>query len=128
MINAVAEVFVLVMGVAISALSLWGMFSPNRFRGFVREALEEDWGIHAAVVVRIFLGLALIIAAADSRFPILFQSIGWLALIAAVVLMLAGRVRLLGILVWIEKFSTTAVRLWMLSGLLFGGLLICGIS
>ncbi len=128
MIVTVSQIVVLVLGIAVCVLCAWGIYAPVRLVKLVNEVVSQDWGIYATVIVRLLLGLALIITASDSRFPLIFQGIGWIVIVAAVVLVLVGRERSRKFVAWFEQFSQATVRLWLLFGITFGVFLIFGIS
>lgn len=108
-------------------LSVFGLVAPLRLTRMVRGAVEQAWGIYLAVGARLLLGGALIVAAATSRFPVLFEILGWVALAAAVGLALLGRGRLRALMGWIEGLPVPVLRVWLVFGALFGGLLAYGI-
>ena len=128
MLGATSQIIVLAFGVMVCALSLWGSYTPGKLLMFVNGAIEKDWGIHLAVIARLLLGAALIISAPDSRFPLTFEILGWIAIAAAVIVLLLGRERLRNFLGWFERFSRTAIRLWLLFGVAFGAFLIYAIT
>ena len=95
---------------------------------FVTSAMDRHWGIYIAVIVRLVLGAALIIAAPASPFPIVFQVLGSIAIVAAVVLALLGRERIRKFTAWLSgRFSALIIRLWLLFGMAFGGFLVYGV-
>ncbi|MDH3747644.1 MAG: hypothetical protein OER97_05515 [Gammaproteobacteria bacterium] len=105
-----------------------GIYAPQKLTGWVKDTVDKDWGIYLAVLVRLLLGAALIIAAPDSRFPLAFLVLGWIAIVAAVVVAIMGRKRLrLFVGWWLKQFSPAAVRVWLLFGFAFGGFLIYGL-
>ena len=124
---SVSQIVVFVFGVAVCALSAWGIYTPERLRKLVNGVVDLDWGIYFAVFVRLLLGLVLIIAAPDSRYPLVFQGLGWVIIVAAVVIAFAGRERIRSVLAWVERFSQRVFRLWLLFGVAFGAFLIYGI-
>jgi len=128
MITTASELIVIAVGVLVCVLSAWGISSPGRLVELVRAAMEKDWGIYLAVVVRLLLGLALIVAAAGSRFPLIFEALGWIAIVAAIVLALMGRSRIRELVNWFSRLSPTLIRMWLLSGFAFGGFLIYGVA
>ena len=117
---------VLIFGIAVCLLSVWSMFVPADLRKFVQFISFQAWGYYLAIIVRILLGLALIFAAPDSRFPGLFQFIGWLAIIAAVGLAGLGQDRMRGIVAWFDKLSDTVFRGWLVIAIIFGASLAYG--
>ena len=124
----VSQIIVLVIGVTVIVLAGWGMFAPERLMTFVTSAMDKYWGIYIAVIVRLVLGSALIIVAPASLFPIIFQTLGVIAVVAAIALVLLGRERIRRFIAWwSERFSASIVRLWLLFGVAFGGFLIYGV-
>ena len=122
------ELIIVGVGVLVCALSGWGILAPQRLVQMVSAVMATNWGIHVAVAVRLLLGSALILAAPASRFPSVFQILGWIAIAAAVVLALMGRDRLRRLVSWFERFSPFMTRVWLVFGLAFGGFLIYGVS
>ena len=128
MIVSASEFIIIIVGIFVCALSTWGTLAPERLMKFVSKVMNQDWGIYTAVIVRLLLGLALIIAAPDSRFPLIFQALGWVAIFAAVALVSMGRSRIRRLLAFFERLSSLMIRVWLLFGIVFGGFLIYGVS
>ena len=128
MIIFVSQIIILVIGVTVIVLAGWGMFAPEKLMTFVTSAMDKYWGIYVAVIVRLVLGSALIIVAPASLFPIVFQALGVIAILAAIALVLMGRERIRRFVAWwSERSSVPIVRLWLLFGMAFGGFLIYGV-
>ncbi len=128
MIQTISLIVVWLFGALVMLLSLWGMYTPKRLLGMVRGVMDRTTGMYAAVVARLVLGLALILAAEASRFPHVFTVVGWIAIAAALGLMLLGQERLRRFIAWFDRFSPTLIRLWLLLGIVFGGVLVYGAS
>lgn len=123
-----SRVVVLIIGVTVLVLAAWGMFAPDRLKTWVASAMDKYWGIYLAVIVRLVLGSALIIAAPASRFPVVFQVLGLLTIVAAIVVAFMGRERVRRFLAWFsERFSASIVRSWLLFGMAFAGFLVYGV-
>lgn len=128
MITGIAQITVLIFGIVVILLAAWGVFAPRQLMQLVTSVMDRAWGIHVAVIVRLVLGVALITVAAESLFPVIFQVLGSIAIVAAVVLALAGRERLRSFVAWWSgRFSTAAIRLWLLFGVAFGGFVVYGV-
>jgi hypothetical protein len=56
-----------------------------------------------AVVVRVLLGVALIVAAPASKFPLTLAVIGWVAVFAGVLVAAMGRSRFIQLMEWVTK-------------------------
>ena len=124
---ATTQIIVVLFGILIVLLSLWGISSPERLLRMVRRILDKSWGMHLAVVARIILGVSLLIAAPASKFIVLFTVLGWLTLIAAAALPIIGRERLVPLLDWFQGLSSLIIRLWLMFGVLFGVFMLYGI-
>ena len=106
MVIFVSQIIVLVIGVTVIVLAGWGIFAPEKLMTFVTSAMDKYWGIYIAVLVRLVLGSALIIVAPASLFPIVFQALGVIAIVAAIALVLMGRERIRRFIAWwSERFS-----------------------
>lgn len=128
MIIVIAEIVILILALAIGAVSTWGLYAPDHLIRLINDAMDQSWGIYAAVTARLLMGLALIIAAPASNYPLVFQVLGCIAIAAALVLMFAGQSNIRGLLSWIERLSKTTLRICLLFAIAFAGVLIYGIS
>ena len=128
MIIVGSELIIAVLGALVCLFSAWGTLAPERLMKLVSGIMNQNWGMYAAVIVRLLLGVTLIVAAPGSRFPLIFQALGWIAILAAVVLALMGRSRLRRFIAWFERLSPLMIRVWLLFGVGFGGFLLYGVS
>ena len=86
---------------------------------------EDSLNLHFfAVIVRIILGIALVIGASESKYPIILQFFGWLAISAALVLSVIGRERFKSLIKWSVKITPLFQRLMGVLSILFGCFLI----
>ncbi len=77
-----------------------------------------------AVIVRILFGVALVIGAFESKYPIVLQIFGWLLISAALVIGGIGRERFKKVVKWSVKLPTLIYRLASVLSILFGCFLI----
>jgi hypothetical protein len=127
-VTFVSQIIVLVIGGTVIVLAGWGMFAPDKLMTFVTSAMDQHRGMYIAIAVRLALGLALISVAPASLFPVVFQVLGWIAIISAIALAAAGRERVRRLIAWVsERFSAFMVRLWLLFGIAFGAFLVYGV-
>lgn len=126
MLTYVAQGLVAVAGGVLMVVCLAGIAAPTVLLHGVDRAMTRRSALPAAVTVRVVLAVALLLAASASRWPVLFQVLGWLTLAAAVAIPLLGRARITSLLDWIRGVHPVIVRLWLLAGLLFGGVLLFG--
>jgi len=97
---------------------------PAQLMRAVRAAWQYRAALFVAVMVRLAMGILLVLAAPHSRFPPALGILGWLAIVAALLIPVAGRDRIGRLLDWWSRRSAPAVRLWSLAGLAFGCFLV----
>ena len=104
-------------------MGILGAASPDRLKSLVGRWRGQS-RLWTAVLVRVVLGVALIIAAPSCRLPVVVTAIGILALIAAVVIPLLGQRRFDRFIDWWLGCRAVVVRAWSLAAMVFGGVLI----
>ncbi len=84
---------VTVLGVAIVLIGVLGLAQPQRLIGLVQrwQSPARFW---FAVVIRVVLGAVLLAVAPDCRAPLVIRVVGVISIVAAVALVILGRVRL----------------------------------
>jgi hypothetical protein len=70
------------------------------------------------------MGAFLIFAAPEARFPVAFKALGWISIIAAILIPSLGRTLFDRIIKWFTALPSLLVRFWLLFGIAFGGFLI----
>lgn len=129
MVVTVSQIIVLITGIAVCMFAAWGIYAPQKLVRWMKGMMNAEWIIYFAVIVRLLLGVALIIVAPGSGFPLVFLILGWVAIVAGVAIAFMGRKRLRRFVNWwFERFSPQGIRLWLLFALAFGGFLIYGVS
>ncbi len=126
MVASIAQSIVLVFGILVGVMCLWGIASPERLITAIRSLWDKDLGMTLAVAVRALLGLALLGAAAASRLTTLFYILGAISLVAAAVIPLLGRGRIDQLIARFESVSNVLIRVWLAFGIGFAALLIYG--
>ena len=122
----VAKYAVLIFGFLIVALCAWGVAKPDKLMNLVTAALDQRWGMIFGVSVRLLLGVALIIAAPTSMFPVAFTVLGWVAIIAAIGLLIVGPETVRKLIDWFGELQVAMLRGWLLFGMAFGAFLVYG--
>ena len=122
----VAEALIAVFGVLLVLVSAVGILAPGMLLRTVDRVMDRRAGMVVAVAVRVVLGVALLLAASASRWPRVFQVLGWLTLAAAVVIPLLGRDRVSSVVDWMRGVHPILVQVWLVFGVLFGGMLAVG--
>jgi len=128
MLTGISQIVVVVLGIVICVLSVWGIVAPNRLVDLVKSVAIHESGIYVAVLVRVLMGAALLMTAATSKFPLAFQIIGLIAIIAAVALVFMGRGGMRKLVAWFDRFPAVLIRVWLIAGLGFGAFLVYGVA
>jgi hypothetical protein len=114
------------IGAIICLVCLTGVMLPAQLLQAVRAAWQYRAALFVAVMVRFTIGVLLVLAGPHSRFPLAFAILGWLAIVAALLIPVAGRARIARLLDWWSRRSPQGIRLWSLAGLAFGCFLVYG--
>ncbi len=84
-------IFILFFGVLLVLAGFLLILNPDFFFGFLNENVEKLWIYVGAVIVRIIFGGLLIYSSSYSKFPLIVSILGWMMVIAAVILLVMGR-------------------------------------
>jgi hypothetical protein len=122
----VSQIVVLIFGGLLCGLCGYGIVVPRALLGLVKGVINWHSGIYVAIAVRVVLGLALLFAAEASILRSLFRILGWVAIVAAVGVALMGRARLQKLVGWFDRVTPAFVRLWLVGGIAFAGILLFG--
>ena len=129
MIVSISQAIVLIFAVAIGMFTLWGLYTPDSIKQLIESITGKHWGIVLMIAVRLLFGLALIVAAPESRFELIFQIIGGIAIVAGIGLVFIGRDRLTRLVAWwFELLNPPVIRVWLLFAGAFAGFLIYGVA
>ena len=115
---------VMIFGTATIVAGIIIVINPESVFGLMRRKLESLILHILAVVVRIILGVALIMCAAESKYPVAILIIGWISIIAAIVLGIMGRTNFLRLMSWALSLAPSLGRVGGILAILFGGFLI----
>lgn len=92
---------ILLFGVLIMMAGIVIVINPETLFGLLRNNAEKP-GLHfLAIGVRLVLGLLLIYQSGASRYPVVIEIIGWLSLVAAVILAVMGRRNFKRLMSWV---------------------------
>jgi hypothetical protein len=81
-----------------------------------------------AVGIRLLLGWSLVQVAAVSRCPMALTVLGWIAIAAAVALVLVGRERVGRLITWGTARPTWLLRAWCVFGLALGAFIVWAVA
>ena len=119
---------IILFGIATIVAGIIIVINPATVFGLLRRKLES-LGLHIlAVVVRIILGAALIICAAESKYPTAILILGWISIVAAALLGIMGHTNFKRLMSWALSVAPSFGRLGGLLAILFGGFLIHAVT
>ena len=114
----------MLFGAATIAAGVIIVINPESVFGLMRRKLNS-LGLHIlAVVVRIIIGVALIICAAESKYPTAIIILGWISIVAASVLGIMGRANFKRLMSWALSVVPSFGRIGGLLAILFGSFLL----
>ena len=103
------------------------LINPDTVFGLLRKK-SDALGLHiTAVVVRFILGAALIWCATASKYPTAILIIGWITIVAAVVLGIMGRANFIRLMSWALGVSSVFARMGGILAVFFGAFLVYAI-
>ncbi|MBT2972078.1 MAG: hypothetical protein B6D72_12610 [gamma proteobacterium symbiont of Ctena orbiculata] len=82
---------IIIFGLLIVAAGLVILIKPEALFGLLRDNSDTLFLHIVAVAVRLILGILLVSESEASRYPVIIEILGWLSMIAAVVLAVIGR-------------------------------------
>ena len=115
---------IMLFGTATIVTGIIIVINPESVFGLMRRKLGS-LGLHIlAVVVRIIIGVALIMCAAESKYPTAILILGWISIVAASVLGIMGRSNFRRLMSWALSLKPSLGRIGGFIAILFGGFLI----
>jgi hypothetical protein len=116
--------FIILFGTVIIIAGIIIIFNPDYIFGFLKKHIAK-LGMHiAAIVIRLLLGALFISQAGVSKYPLTMEIIGWISIIAAVILAVMGRNNFNRIMSWALSLAKPVGRIGGLFAVGFGAFLI----
>jgi hypothetical protein len=117
-------VFIIIFGTLTLLAGIVIVINPEAIFGYLRNNLDKP-GLHIlAVVVRLVLGALLVYQSDLSKFPLIIEIIGWLSIVAAIVLALMGRRNFNRLMSWALSLVKPVGRVGGVLAAAFGAFLI----
>lgn len=118
------DYIILLFGAAIGLTGALLVIQPDLVMALLKKHADSLWLHITAVVFRFILGVALVLSAAGSKFPLVIEVIGWLAITAALVLWSMGRTNFKAFMLWALSFTAAYSRIGGCLSLAFGVFLV----
>lgn len=100
-----------VAGALLFLLGIVGVVSPAALASVVTR-WQSPTGLHLAAGIRVVLGIAFLVAAAESRSPLFLRVMGWILIVTGALTPLLGLRRFEGLLEWWKRRSLLFRRSW----------------
>jgi len=100
------------------------VLKPELIVGLIRESVDAVWLHVTAVVARLILGGALLTYSAFSKYPIILEILGWIAIITAMGMGGMGRSNFKALILWALKFTSSYARIGGWVTIFFGVFLV----
>ena len=115
---------IILFGVLIFVAGLVLIIRPQLILGMMESNGEKTWLYLSAIGARLVLGIILIQQAGFSKFPLLVEALGWVALLAAFAFMALGRQRFARLMAWVIAKMKPYARVGGAFALIFGAFLV----
>ncbi len=117
-------VFIIIFGALTLLAGIVIVINPEVIFGFLRNNLDK-LALHIlAIVVRLVLGVLLIYQSNVSKFPFVIEIIGWLSIVAAILLTVMGRRNFIRLMSWALSLLKPFGRVGGVLAAAFGAFLI----
>ena len=117
-------VFIILFGALTFLAGIVIVINPETIFGYLRKNIDK-LGLHIlASVLRVVLGVLLISQSNVSKFPLVIEIMGWLSIIAAILLAVIGRRNFNRLMSWALSFVKTFGRVGGVLAMAFGAFLI----
>lgn len=100
------------------------LIKPEIIFGYLRSNIEKPIMYILAVIIRLVLGVFMILESNVSRFPQIIEVIGWISIIAAIVLGVIGRRYFNSLMKWALSLSQPLGRIGGIIAMGFGAFLV----
>lgn len=117
------QYMIITLGALIAMTGLVIVIAPQMLLGMLQKHADKPLLFALAVIVRLVLGALLIAYAPKSAFPLTLQFLGWIAVAAAVTILVAGRERLGRLIGWAISVASRYARPAGILAVLFGAFL-----
>ena len=118
------SILIIIFGILMLLAGILLIINPEIIFKVLRENFDKLWLHISAVVVRLLLGALLIYQASVSKFPVTIEVIGWVAIFAAIVFTVIGRINFKRLISWAFSLVKPLGRIGGVLALCFGSFLI----
>ena len=117
-------VLIIIFGALTLLAGIVIVINPEVIFGFLRNHLGKPAVHILAVAVRLVMGALLIFQSSVAKFPVVIEVIGWLSIVAAIILAVLGRRNFRRLMSWALSLSKPFGRVGGFIAVAFGAFLI----
>jgi len=114
------QLLIIAFGLFVVVMTAVLVLYPEKLTEFLLHHAGDVWMHVLAAVMRITIGVALLLYASHSRFPQTLQILGWIALIAGVMVALIPPARFKQLITWAFERFGAYTRIAAVAALIFG--------
>lgn len=119
------EIVILVVGCAVALVSFACLIVPAKLIELIDRLVVSTPLRVASGLIRIIIGSCFVLGAERTGLPMVVAALGWLAILAGLILLVAGDEVMQRIVEWFRAWvSVTFVRVGAVVGLALGGLVV----
>jgi hypothetical protein len=118
------KIFIILFSLFILSVAGFMALRPKQFTETLLKLSDTVWLHVGAAGVRIVIGIALILYADQSRFPLTLHILGWIAVVAGVIFALVPRAKFIRLMHWAFERFARYTRIAAVFAVLFAGFLI----
>lgn len=118
------NLLIITFGAATLLVGIVILINPEIIFGFLRKDLDKLLLHIVAVAVRLVIGVLLISQSGFSRFPVIIEALGWLSILAALLLAVMGRGNFHRLMSWALSLSKPLGRFGGAFAVAFGAFLV----
>ena len=111
-------------GVLIALLGATGLIRPAALVGWVDSLWRNLRGLWAVVALRLGIGIVLVLAAAECRYPTAIRVLGVISIVSAGLVPVIGLERVRALVSWWTARPPLLIRAWAVVAFAFGAFLI----
>jgi len=113
---------VLIIGVIVLVISAAALLAPGVFRGMLR-VFRPRGMLYVGAFIRIVVGIVLLLAAPECRFPLGVRILGVFTVVAGVVLPFFNKTAKNALFDWVAEMPNSGLRGFALMGIVLGAFL-----
>lgn len=122
------KLFIMLFAALVILMASALIFRPEKLTQYLLRHAGETWVQVMAVGIRVAIGIVLILYAAQSRFPLTLEIIGWIAIAAGVALALMPPAKFRQMIHWAFERFGKYTRVAAVAALLFGVFLVYAVA